>query len=340
MKRKSYFRHKDQLDRNADDDYEFSEEYPAEEYELAKINSINSPYISLTCILLLILFTIFLIAMKLSGGKVISPQEAVSNFFMPLRSDYYEIRVDNTYGMTNKDEACVKFMKENGFTNNYKTSAFNRNTIMQLDQEDGKTCTLPGAYGSTTFYIKPHKADANLTIHIEYDVFGISKLEDGSLSKVSDISCLTDSEREKYESVDRLINGHILFFKDRNNGKYSNLIKDGKMIFRTSEHTDDLNENGEYKIKVYWVWAAYYEQMVNMQAEGALFDNNDHQDSIIEFIRDNPDEFFYDFDDKHIPNNTAITDYDVLSDYYDNADKLIVLNTNYLGFNVYTHTEK
>ena len=321
------------------DDYEFSEEYVAEDSRLIEVKGTLSPLLTFISITLLILFTIYLIAIKHSGGKVTSPKEAVSDFFMPFRSDYYDMRVDYASGLASNNEVCTKFMEENGYSNDLKTSAFNRNTIMQLEQEDGKSYTLPGAYGSTTFYIKPRKEDADLTIHIEYDVYGIKQLNDGSLTRVSDICCETNAERETYESVEKLINGHILFFENRINGKYSGLIEDGKMTYRTTEHYDDLNGNGEYKIKVYWIWAEYYEQLVNAQTDGALFENSEHQSDMIDYIEDNTNEFFYAVDGEPVPTNTDIIDYSALSDYYDSGDKLIVENTNYFGFNVHTYAE-
>ena len=102
---------------------------------------------------------------------------------------------------------------------------------------------------------------------------------------------------------------------------------------------NDLNSNGEYKIKVYWIWAEYYEQLVNAQADGALFDNSGQWDKMVNFIEKNPDEFFYTAEIGAIPNGTEMNDYDFLSDYYNNGDKLIIENTKYFGFNVRTYVE-
>ena len=102
---------------------------------------------------------------------------------------------------------------------------------------------------------------------------------------------------------------------------------------------NDLNSNGEYKIKVYWIWAEYYEQLVNAQADGALFDNSGQWNKMVDFIEKNPDEFFYTSEIEAIPNGTEMTDYDILSDYYNNGDKLIIENTKYFGFNVRTYAE-
>lgn len=337
MKRTSKSRSSKKCD-NSDNEYAFSVEYRAEDSHLIEVNSPLSLFVTLFCILFVALFTIFLVAVKHSDGKITSPREAISSFFMPLQSNYYEIRVDPASGYASNNEACTKFMEDNGYSNRLETSVFNRNTIMQLDQEDGKSYTLPGAYGSTTFYIKPRSADTDLTIHIEYDVYGIKQLDDGNLARISEINS-SGYECDLFRNVDDLLDGHILFFENRTDGKYSGLIKNGKMTYRTSEHEDDLNDNGEYKIKVYWVWAEYYEQIVNAQADGALFDNSNQQNKMIEYIEDNPDEFFCTAEIGAIPNGTTMTDYDLLSDYYDNGDKLIVENTDYFGFNVNTCAE-
>lgn len=321
------------------EEYEISDEYKAEDSRLIEVKGSLSPLMSFISITLLIFFTIYLIAVKHSGGKLTSPKEAIASFFMPLRSDYYEMRVDSEDHEANANEEVSKFMQDNGYSDKLETSAFNRNTAMYLKQEDGRSLTLPGSYGSTTFYIKPKKADADLSIHITYDVFAVTELTDGSLAKMADVNCSDTTERKRLDNIDALLNGHILFFRENHNGKYSGLIENGEMVYRTSEHRDDLNSDGEYKIRVYWVWAEYYEQLVNAQAEGAIFDNSDQQDIMVEYIAENPDEFFYTAEIGDIPDGTAMTDYNLLSDYYDNGDKQIMENTKYFGFNVRTYAE-
>ena len=334
-----HFKKKDRTDLPSDD-YEFSEEYAAEDSRLIEAKGSLSPLMSFISIALLILFTMYLIAVKHSGGKLTSPKEAIASFFMPLRSDYYEMRVDSEDYEANANKEVSKFMQDNGYSDKLETSAFNRNTAMYLKQEDGRSLTLPGSYGSTTFYIKPKKADADLSIHITYDVFAVTELTDGSLAKMADVNCSDTTERKRLDNIDALLNGHILFFRENHNGKYSGLIENGEMVYRTSEHRNDLNSNGEYKIKVYWIWAEYYEQMVNAQADGALFDNSGQWDKMVDFIEKNPDEFFYTAEIGTIPNGTEMTDYDILSDYYNNGDKLIIENTKYFGFNVRTYAER
>lgn len=50
-------------------------------------------------------------------------------------------------------------------------------------------------------------------------------------------------------------------------------------------------------------------------------------------------KFLYAAEIGAIPNGTEMTDYDILSDYYNNGDKLIIENTKYFGFNVRTYAE-
>lgn len=290
MGRKTHFRHT-RSKKISDDDYEFSEEYKAEDSRLIEVEGSLSPLMSFISIALLILFTIYLIAVKHSGGRIKSPRDAISGFLMPMRSNYYEIRVDEEDVESNYNEEISKFMQDNGYSDSLKTSPFDRSTTMYLKQEDGRSLTLPGSYGSTTFYIKPKKADADLSIHVTYDVFALTELSDGSLMKMSEVNCSDSSERNRLDDVDEMLNGHILFFRESNSGKYSGLIENGEMVYRTSEHRDDLNSDGEYKIKVYWIWAEYYEQLVNTQADGALFDNSNQQDIMIDYIKNNPDKF-------------------------------------------------
>ena len=324
---------------SSDDKYEYSIECDVDDGELVDVYCSISPYITIFSVLMLILFTMFLFALAKSDGKIASPQEAISSYFLPIRSDYYEIRVDPVSETQITDDECQKFMNDNGFTKSLKTSAFNRSTVMQLEQEDNRGFFLPGAYGSTTFYIKPGKSNADLSIHIKYDLYGIKAADNGGLQKISAIQCTELEEREMFNEIDTLLDGHILFFQERTNGKYSGLIENGEMIYRTSDHREDLNDDGEFRVKVYWIWAEYYEQLVNPKSEGALFDNDTEQSNMIRYIKANPDEFLYMQNDLEISDDEDITNFDVLSDYYDSADKLIVENTNYFGFAVNTYAE-
>ena len=57
------------------------------------------------------------------------------------------------------------------------------------------------------------------------------------------------------------------------------------------------------------------------------------------YIEKNPDEFFCTGEIGAIPDGTELTDYEVLSDYYNSGDKLIIENAKYFGFNVRTYAE-
>ena len=89
MGRKTHFRHT-RSEKISDDNYEVSEEYKAEDSRFIEVKGMLSPLMSFISIELLILFTIYLIAVKHSGGKIASPKDAITSFFMPLRSEQFQ----------------------------------------------------------------------------------------------------------------------------------------------------------------------------------------------------------------------------------------------------------
>ena len=139
--------------------------------------------------------------------------------------------------------------------------------------------------------------------------------------RLSKVECGKD-ERKTYDAVDELLDGHILFFEGKNGGHHG-LLKDGKMHYRTSEHRDALNENGEYAVTVYWVWTEYYDQMINTGADGALFDNGAEAAEMLDYIEGNKEKYFRRFDEA-----------DDLRQQYDNGDRLICQNADYIGFEI------
>lgn len=125
--------------------------------------------------------------------------------------------------------------------------------------------------------------------------------------------------------ADKLIDGHILFFEEYN-CSYSGLLKDGKLTYKTSEHREDLNSNGEYEVTVYWIWPEYYNQLIDTDTDGAVITDSAASEDIRSYIEEHKSNFFYDGEGENKSN--------VPSKRYDNADLFIHQNIDYYGFEI------
>ena len=226
-------------------------------------------------------------------------------------SDYYDIRADKP------DYNSPTIIYGN---DSMKTSPNVRSIPANLKNEAGKAL-VPGSFGSTTFYIVPNDPDTDLTVELEINTYGLKQFGENDPMRLSRVEC-TGAERETYDAVDDLLDGHILFFAEKDSA-YHQLLPDGKMCYNTSEHRGELNENGEYEITVYWIWTEYYNQLIDTEAEDALFDNSQDSIEMAEYIKQHENRFFYKKNEN-----------DDLSDQYNNSDYLIHQNTDYIGFEI------
>ena len=235
------------------------------------------------------------------------------NFFVRMMntvkswsSDYYDIR---TEGFDESSITVGEVLK--------KTNADTRKVPACLRLDKSKHCFFPGAFGTTTFYITPNKPDRDLEIELKLDVYGVTKNSDGELVRLSDMN--SDN------TADKLIDGHILFFKEYN-GSYSGLLENGKLTYETSEHLEDRNNNGEYEVTVYWIWPEYYNQLIDVNAEGAVITDSAASDEMRSYIAAHKGNYFYEGEGKSKTNDP--------SKQYDNADLLIHQNIDYYGFEI------
>ncbi|SDB40236.1 hypothetical protein SAMN02910317_02000 [Ruminococcaceae bacterium FB2012] len=257
---------------------------------------------------MLIVFSIIVTTVGISKFGSKDFFQRMKNTVHSLSSDYYDIRTDEF------DDNTVYFGKVIRMTN-----ADVRKAPACLKMDESKHHMLPGAFGTTTLYIIPNDTDRDMDIELEFNTYGARLTDNGKFKRLS------DDKNQKSFDADNYLNGHILFFTE-NNGSYSGLLKDGRMIYNTAEHREDLNENGEYKLTVYWIWPEYYEQLVNTRAEGAVITDRIESDMIRDYIRDHQNEFFY--------VGEGINRSDDPGDQYDNADLFIHQNVEYIGFEI------
>ena len=242
------------------------------------------------------------------------------SFFQRMRntvrswsSDYYDIRTD----YSDKETIVLGNPLR-------KTTPDVRRIAGSLHEDSSCGSFLPGTYGTAKLYIIPHDADADLTVDLSFNVYGLVQKVDTEYIRIDEAE--NDlPEYEKLRRADDLLNGHILFFTEKDDG-YSGLLKDGRMTYNKAEHRGDLNSNGEYEVTVYWIWAEYFEQLTNMNAEGAVIRDAAESETVTEYIDSRPDEFFFKGEGESVSN--------VPSDQYNNADLLIHQNIDGYGFEI------
>ncbi|ADU24254.1 hypothetical protein [Ruminococcus albus] len=237
----------------------------------------------------------------------------MKNTVRSWNSDYYDIRTD----APEKDTIIIG-------TPLRKTTPDVRRITADLHEDSSCGSFMPGSYGMAKVYIIPHNKNAELTVDLSFNVYGLVKTADGQYIRIDELE--NDlPEQEKCSKADKLLNGHILFFMEKENG-YSGLLKDGRMTYNTAEHQEDLNANGEYEVTVYWVWAEYFEQLSSINAEGAVIKDVSESETVKEYINSRPDEFFL----KGAGESVS----EMLNDQYDNADLLIHQNIDGYGFEI------
>lgn len=198
-----------------------------------------------------------------------------------------------------------------------ETTADDRTVAACLKMDQSKNCLMPGAFGTTTFYIIPNKPEKDLDVHLEFNVCGLIQTDDGEYVKLSDMNDKIS------QTAEDLLDGHILFFTE-NDSSYSGLIKDGEMTYNTAEHHDDLTSDGEYKVTVYWIWPEYYEQLVDTNVEGAIITDSLSSAEMKDYIAEHQDEFFFKGDEQT----------EEPGKLYDNADLFIHQNVDFYGFEI------
>lgn len=242
------------------------------------------------------------------------------NFFVRMMntiksfgSDYYDIRTD----VSGEYTIIIG-------TPLLKTTPDVRKVTAELCEDSTCGSFMPGSYGTAKVYIIPHDTNADLSVDLSFNVYGTVQTADGQYIRIDDLES-DNYEQDKCRLADKLLDGHILLFTEMDNG-YSGLMKNGRLLYNTAEHHDDLNANGEYEVTVYWIWAEYYEQLTSLDAEGAAIKNAAELEKVKEYISSCPDEFFFEGEEESRS--------EILSDRYDNADWLIHQMIDGYGFEI------
>lgn len=239
--------------------------------------------------------------------------DRMQNTVRSWSSDYYDIRTD----ISENDTIIIG-------TPLSKTNPDIRKIAAELNEDSSCGRLMPGSYGTAKVYIIPHDANSDLTVELSFNVYGFVQSKNGDYIRIDEIEN-NHSDFEKLRKADRLLDGHFLFFTEKDNG-YCGLLKDGRMTYNTAEHQDDLNSNGEYEVTVYWIRPEYFEQLTSINTEGAFIKNSDELKTITEYINSQPNDFFFKGEGESVS--------DIPSNQYDNADLLIHQTIDGYGFEI------
>lgn len=209
------------------------------------------------------------------------------------------------------------------------TSDENNRIYWLLDDESGmKKSIEPGSHGTLTFYVVPNRS-GDMEIQFNIGLTGYTAVDnDGKTAyeKVSD------------EKLEKLLNGHIMFFTNCKDGNYSGFLYD-ETLTRTFS---DCEVGVPKPVTIYWVWPNTLGQILLTSTDeylsgesGVLFaDESEERKLFADYITQHTDSYFKtengvsDADKAAIRKMLAGQTYDPsqlasLSSMYNNADETI-----------------
>ena len=209
------------------------------------------------------------------------------------------------------------------------TSDENNRIYWLLDDESGmKKSIEPGSHGKLTFYVVPNQS-GEMKIQFNIGLTGYTAVENNgetAYEKVSD------------ETLEKFLNGHIMFFTDCKDGNYSGFLYDETL----SRTFSDCEVGTPVPVTIYWVWPNTLGQILLTSTDeylssesGVLFaDKSEERTSFADYITEHTDSYFKtengvsDADKAAIRKMLAGQTYDPsqlasLSSMYNNADETI-----------------
>lgn len=188
----------------------------------------------------------------------------------------------------------------------------------------------PGMSGEITFYIIPNRSGSQtVTLHLTLAGYEEIETPGGSVT----------GNRINDTVLSSLLSGHILLFKNYENGKYSGWLSGsvpeegaGRADYQITVAIKNAQEGQPWPVTIYWVWPLRYENMAN-----------DYQGQLTEFIEDqaiidenNKASGDYFYSQIFLTKNTTLDLDASRSDAYNQADEYIGRKANYLYFTVQT----
>lgn len=192
----------------------------------------------------------------------------------------------------------------------------------------------PGARGVITFTVTPNSKNLS---GVTIDISRILKTNDGGITK------------DEATQLIKLTKGHLLFFREMNNGYYSKRITDSKIVLSPDDFCKEgSSETTEPKtVNVYWVWPEYIQNLVlvkdanyynNLFAEvGSDYNSLQAYVNGSEGVQGHKDEFYYGVaggitaqDAPNLAKTMSSANLATCSALYNNADDYIGANVKYL----------
>lgn len=228
---------------------------------------------------------------------------------------------------------------------------------------DGDETLAPGASGTLEFYIIPQVENlTSVTVQMTTEAYVYA-----DRTAASNFANATGSTDKKLQD---LVSGHILLFHSSANadgyGKWLGI--DGKFTVNAPKISDAVagSEEGAdgndaatfqkgvpYKVTLDWVWPKYFRNYVyNQRANGDLYLNAESEDykKVLEFVKaqtklttgyskvfcekssgdDAEGGKGWTITGESISNSMSQADYDLCTEYYNNADEYIGMNAEFL----------
>lgn len=199
----------------------------------------------------------------------------------------------------------------------------------ELDNESeyrGMFYLMPGSYGTLTFYLRKKDANANVSTNIKMNISGLKIVykDDGQFSNANGNFDIEAPSDDRFRKALNMLQGHILFFENRtvSNGSvtsYSDFIENGSFNYSTEGKTQ---ENGYYKIVIYWEWPETFEDLISEKYPSA----------VSTFVSNNANYIFGNdiTNTQYATYIQTVSGRNRLSDGYNDGDKLIGDNVQFV----------
>lgn len=232
-----------------------------------------------------------------------------------------------------------------GNTNTYRTGTYDA-IWWRLDENDSTSYSTgfrPGASGQLNFEIVPKNENA-LKVNCKFNLRTFISSENAQTNVTESITEITDaSGTEIQKNARKYINGHILFFEQKNVDNKGHEIYSGFIGADGIDITVPAGGNAK-SVTLYWKWVNTFDQIF-LKTTDSYYDyplieddNTDDREDLVDFIQKNPSKLFSGIS---AANTTAVQSIDYASDHakssflsalndgYNAADQIIGVNLRY-----------
>lgn len=236
-------------------------------------------------------------------------------------SAYETVRLATTGSRQTPEQELLKLPEGTQMTYNASEYYWTESGQIALRLSEEYTVS-PGATGTITFYIIPtHDGTAGITLHLGLAGFQAVKTD----------HTITSAKRAVDPILDALISGHILLFRNLQDGQYSGWLNDSRL---TISLPADTQKDVPYPVTLYWIWPLRYENM-----EEDLYDiaSEEYRNTFLPFIEAQATNLTPISDSNYCYSRVFLTKTpELLGDRaarnraYNQADEYIGVNANYL----------